>query len=32
MPTPENVVFFETPAQLRAWFEANHDTATELWL
>jgi len=30
--TPENVVFFETPAQLRAWFEANHDTATELWL
>ena len=32
MPTPENVIFFETPAQLRAWFEANHDTATELWL
>ena len=32
MPTPENVVFFETPAQLRAWFEANHDSATELWL
>ena len=32
MPTPENVRFFETPAELRAWFEANHDTATELWL
>ena len=32
MPKPQNVVFFETPAQLRAWFEANHDTATELWL
>ena len=25
-------MFFETPAQLRAWFEANHDTAAELWL
>jgi len=32
MPTPENVIFFETPAELRAWFKANHDTATELWL
>src|SRR2546428_5701181 len=32
MPTPRDVVFFETPAELRAWFEANHDTATELWL
>jgi uncharacterized protein YdeI (YjbR/CyaY-like superfamily) len=32
MPTPENVVFFETPAELRAWFEANHETAAELWL
>jgi len=32
MPTPQNVRFFETPAELRAWFEANHDTATELWL
>lgn len=32
MPTPENVKFFPTPADLRAWFEANHDTATELWL
>ncbi len=32
MPTPQNVIFFESPAELRAWFEANHDTATELWL
>ncbi len=32
LPTPQNVTFFETPAQLRAWFEANHDTATELWI
>jgi len=32
VPTPENVQFFETPAQLRAWFVANHQTAAELWL
>jgi uncharacterized protein YdeI (YjbR/CyaY-like superfamily) len=32
MPTPENVIFFETPAELRAWFEANHESATQLWL
>ena len=32
MPTPENVIFFATSAELRAWFEANHDTATQLWL
>jgi len=32
LPTPENVIFFETPAQLRAWFEANHEKAAELWL
>jgi uncharacterized protein YdeI (YjbR/CyaY-like superfamily) len=32
MPTPRNVTFFATPAELRAWFEANHETATELWL
>ena len=32
MPTPENVIFFETPAQLRAWFEANHESAAQLWL
>jgi uncharacterized protein YdeI (YjbR/CyaY-like superfamily) len=32
MPTPQNVTFFESPAQLRAWFEANHESATELWV
>jgi uncharacterized protein YdeI (YjbR/CyaY-like superfamily) len=32
LPTPKNVTFFETPAQLRAWFEKNHATADELWL
>jgi uncharacterized protein YdeI (YjbR/CyaY-like superfamily) len=32
MPTPSNVTFFATPAELRSWFEANHETATELWL
>ena len=32
MPIPKDVVFFETPAQLRAWFEANHETAADLWV
>ncbi len=32
MPQPHDVVFFESSAQLRKWFEANHDTAAELWL
>ena len=32
MPKPENVIFFATPADLRAWFEANHESATELWV
>ncbi len=32
MPTPSNVQFFATPAELRTWFEANHDKADELWL
>lgn len=32
MPTPQNVVFFESPTQLRAWFEANHEKAAELWV
>ena len=32
MPTPRDVRFFATPADLRAWFEANHETAGELWL
>ena len=26
------VVFFETPTEFRAWLEANHETATELWV
>ena len=25
-------VFFPTPADLRGWLEANHETATELWI
>ena len=29
--TPEPV-FFESPAEWRAWLEANHDTATEIWV
>ena len=32
LPKPENVIFFETPAQLRRWFEANHERADQLWL
>ncbi len=32
MPTPRNVRFFATAAELRAWFEANHDRADELWI
>jgi uncharacterized protein YdeI (YjbR/CyaY-like superfamily) len=32
LPTPRGVIFFQAPAELRAWFEANHETATELWL
>lgn len=31
-PTPRDVRFFETPAELRDWFGANHATADELWL
>jgi len=32
MPTPHDVVFFATAAELRAWFEANHEQADELWI
>ena len=32
MLEPHNVHFFEAAAGLRAWFEANHDKATELWI
>jgi uncharacterized protein YdeI (YjbR/CyaY-like superfamily) len=31
-PTPHDVLFLETPEQLRDWFDAYHQTATELWL
>jgi uncharacterized protein YdeI (YjbR/CyaY-like superfamily) len=27
-----DTVYFETPAELRLWFAANHETASELWL
>jgi uncharacterized protein YdeI (YjbR/CyaY-like superfamily) len=32
MPTPTNVTFFRTPADLRKWFRANHAKAAELWV
>jgi uncharacterized protein YdeI (YjbR/CyaY-like superfamily) len=32
VPKPHDVVFFESPAQLREWFEANHESATDLWV
>ena len=32
MPKPTNVRFFGTPAELRKWFSANHETADELWV
>ena len=32
MPTPQNVIFFESAAELRAWFEAHHESASELWV
>lgn len=32
MPKPSGVCFFETPAELRKWFRANHKTAAELWV
>lgn len=32
MPSPVNVRFFATPAELRKWFAKNHKTAEELWL
>ncbi len=31
-PKLKDVQFFATAAELRAWFEANHETAVELWL
>lgn len=32
MPTPHDVVFFESRAQLHAWFVRNHSRAPELWV
>ena len=32
MPTPTDVRFFETPADLRKWFRAHHESAAELWV
>jgi uncharacterized protein YdeI (YjbR/CyaY-like superfamily) len=31
-PQPHDVRFFATPEELRDWFDANHQTADELWL
>jgi uncharacterized protein YdeI (YjbR/CyaY-like superfamily) len=31
-PQPHDVRFFATPDELRDWFDANHETAGELWL
>jgi uncharacterized protein YdeI (YjbR/CyaY-like superfamily) len=32
VPTPTNVTYFKTPADLRKWFKANHLKAEELWV
>jgi uncharacterized protein YdeI (YjbR/CyaY-like superfamily) len=32
MPTPTNVTYFRSPAELRKWLRANHATAGELWV
>jgi uncharacterized protein YdeI (YjbR/CyaY-like superfamily) len=32
MPTPTDVTYFRTPADLRKWFRANHAKAAELWV
>ena len=29
---PHDVRFFASPGELRDWFDANHETAAELWL
>jgi uncharacterized protein YdeI (YjbR/CyaY-like superfamily) len=31
-PTPHDVQYFASPDELRDWFDANHQNATELWL
>lgn len=32
MPQPQDVTFFESAAEFRAWLEANHASAAELWM
>lgn len=32
MPTPTNIKFFKTPADLRKWFEKNYQSAKEQWV
>ena len=32
VPTPTNITYFKTPADLRKWFTANHAKAAELWV
>lgn len=32
MPTPKNIKYFRTPADLRSWFEKNHATKREQWI
>lgn len=29
---PPDTIFFSNPAELRAWFDVNHETAPELWV
>ena len=31
-PTPHDIGWFASPAELRDWLEANHETATERWV
>jgi len=31
-PQPHDVRFFATPEELRDWFDANHETADDLWV
>ena len=31
-PKPHDVIYFESPDALRDWFDANHETANELWV
>ena len=32
MTTPDEAIYFERPADFRGWLDANHTTATELWV